>query len=401
MFLTDDDMKIQALLSRNAYQLRNLLNINYEVEAYNQANYMEYYIATALDELLKLFTSMIRWEDDFKGGFDKEIEKTLIGNLIIQGLDNEINMYYRKLLEALINLLLWSELRDEKYVQYYYLIKSYNLIKSKNRDLKDFYGIESEKSKINLNNIKSKLVIAFDEIEESKCFFIDQESYTTKIKSHNLRLKESNIKVKLMKALRNANESDKLLLGFSYDRYSYSSSKIHFNSTISNHNSDLLASSLRFMMLIANRIILTSAQILDIQDLEEFKNADELYSNLCSSVGWFTPLTKDIYEIDDYVYTLDGLLGRITEKITSNFGYKSYKILFLGNDYGLIEDYLPAHEFRRIQPKEELYNIVFRVAPIMKTLFDENPDESRLKECLDVSMIQLWNTSLKDSLLKK
>ncbi|GAB6928873.1 hypothetical protein JCM10914A_28560 [Paenibacillus sp. JCM 10914] len=400
MFLTDKDMIMHGLLCKNSYNLRELLKINLEQEGYLQTSPTEYYIATVLDEIIRLLTSIIRWEDDFKDGFDSDKVKTLLGNLIIQGMNNEINMYLRKFMETLVNLLLWKNLSDERYIKYYYLVNVYNSLKNEISDLDEFYNIRSERKGRQLTNIENLILQESIHIDENKCFFIfigDSRSRTN-IKGTNLYLKESSYRYKLKKALKSSDNLDKLLLGFTYERYSYASSKIHFNSNIDHQHSEVLANTIRFMMVMINRIICLCGEVLEITDLDEIKNLDVYMDKLKSSIGWYTPLTKDIYDIDDYVYTLDGKLGRITEKKTSRkYGYKSYKILFL-NDNGenIVEDYFPAHEFKRIQPKEKLYDMVFKSQPQFKGIYEENPDEVKLKSCLDEAIKVVWELSLKD-----
>ena len=114
MFFTEEDKLMHGMLCNNVYSLRGLLQVDKNKKGFEQTHAKEYYVATILEEAIKVLTSVIRWEDDFKDGFDKDIENTLVGNLIIQGLYDEINLYHRKLLESLVNLILWIPITDDK-----------------------------------------------------------------------------------------------------------------------------------------------------------------------------------------------------------------------------------------------------------------------------------------------
>lgn len=159
---------------------------------------------------------------------------------------------------------------------------------------------------------------------------------------------------------------------------------------------------IRFIFAIINKVTVLCAQWLEVGDLKEFKTIDEALSTVPKFSAWYTPLLKDIYDIDDYVYTIDGKLGRIIEKLTSQYGYRAYKIYFLDdNGTNITEDYFPAQHFKRIQPKQELYDMCFKEQPEFKKLYDANPDEELLKSCLDTSIRMLWNLGLRNQFLNK
>lgn len=402
MFFTEEDKIIHGMLCNNSYSLRELLDADITKNGYDQAHAKEYYVATILDEIIKFLTSVIRWEDDFKDGFDKDKENTLVGNLIIQGLHNEINMYHRKLIESLVNLILWGSIADDEYVKYYYLVIKYNLLKNQLMDLREFYSIEPQRNKNELQNIENKIVTAFPLIDESKCFFLNLSKRPEKISGITVHLAETSFKHRLKDALKTTDELGKILIGFTYDNYSFTSEKIHLSTNLDKQDSEILMDTIRFVFAIISKVTILCAQWLGVGDLDEFKRVEAVLSRIPSAPAWYTPLLKDIYDIDDYVYTSDGKLGRITEKITSQYGYRAYKILFLDDDgTGIPEDYFPAQYFRRIQPKQKLYDMCFNAQPEFKKLYDTAPDEERLKSCLDTSIKMLWNLGLKNRLLKK
>jgi hypothetical protein len=402
MFFTEDDKIMHGTLCKNAYSLRDLLNADKNKKGYEQTHAKEYYAATILEEAIKFLTSVIRWEDDFKDGFDKEKENTLVGNLIIQGLYNEINLYHRKLLESLVNLFLWIPLADDKYVEYYYLIKEYNSLKSELLDLQEFYGIEPQRNKNKILDIENKIATVFPLIDESKCFFLNLSKRPELISGLSVHRIETSLKYRLKEALKTTDNLGKILIGFTYDNYSFASGKVHFSTELDNQSSEIITTTIRFMFAIISKVTVLCAQWLGVGDLKEFKRVDEVLSRIPNVPAWYSPLLKDIYDIDDYVYTQDGKLGRIIEKITSQYGYRAYKIHFLDdNDADIPEDYFPAQYFKRIQPKQELYDMCFKARPEFKKLYDANPDEEQLKSCLDASIKMLWNLGLKNRLLNK
>lgn len=173
MIFTEKDKTMHNMLCKNVYSLRDLIYVDKNKKGYEQTHAKEYYIASILEETIKFLAWVIRWEVDFKDGFDKEKENTLVGNLIIQGLYNEINLYHRKLIESLVNLILWIPLADDKYVEYYYLIKEYNSSKSELLDLQEFYGIEPQRNKNEILEIENRIGTVYPLIDETKCFFLN------------------------------------------------------------------------------------------------------------------------------------------------------------------------------------------------------------------------------------
>jgi hypothetical protein len=402
MFFTEEDNYMHQLLCSNVYRLRDLLSIEKNKKGYEQPNVKEYYVATILEEAIKFLTSVIRWEDDFKDGFDKDVEDTLIGNLIIQGIHSEIILYHRKLLESLINIILWTSISDDNYLKFYYRIKERNLLKYQLLDLKEFYGIDPEWNKLKIAENESEIVTLFQLIDESKCFFIDLKKRPEIISGLNIHFYENSLKTRLKDALKTTDSLGKILIGFTYENYSFASEKIHFSTDLDSQSSEIIMTTIRFVSAIISKVTVLCAQWIGVGDLSEFKRIDDVLSRIPNSPAWYTPLLKDIYDIDDYVYTLDGKLGRIIEKLTSEYGYRSYKIHFLESESTVVaDDYYPAQHFKRIQPKQELYDICFKVQPEFKKLYDENPDEERLKSCLDEAIKMLWKLELKNRFLSK
>lgn len=402
MVFTEMDDKMHGMLCNNVYSLRGLLSIDNLKKGYQQTNVKEYYVASILDESIKFLTYIIRWEDGFKEGFDKEKEKTLVGNLIVQGLTDEISMYHRKLIESLINIIHWSQIQDDNYLKYYYLMQEHSATKSKLSDLKEFYGIESQRDRAKLQNLENEIVMLFPAIDESKCFFLDLSKRTTAMNGIEVHWMESSLKYRLKYALKITDDLGKILIGFTYDNYAYASEKIHFNANTDTQHSEAIMVTIRFIFAIINKLTVLCAQWLGVGDLDEFKRVDKVLSEVPTSTAWYTPLLQDIYDLDDYVFTADGKMGRIIEKNISQYGYRTYKILMLDdNGSGIREDYFPAQYFKRIKPKQDLYDMCFKAQPEFKKMYDAEPDEERLKTCLDESIKMVWKLILKEKYIKK
>jgi len=367
MLFNDTDEKMHGLLCRNTYSLRELLNVDVLKKDYEQANLREYYVASIIDENIKFLLSVIRWNDDFKDGFDKDKENTVIGNLIIQGLSDEINMYHRKLLESLINVILWSRIQDDNYLKYYYLIKERNKAKNNLSDLREFYGISPQGAITDLQNLEHEIVSMYPKIDESKCFFLDLSRRGNQMADITVRSSESSLKTRLKSALKTTDDIGKVLIGFTYDSYASASKKIHFSAQLDTQHSEIIMDTIRFIFVIVSKLTVICAQWLDIGDLEEFKRTEQILAKFSSYQAWYTPLLEDIYDLDDYVYTPDGKLGRIIDKGISQYDYRTYKIHFLDNNgMASAEDYFPAQAFKRIKPKQDLYNSIFKAQPDFK-----------------------------------
>lgn len=401
MFIDKHGLEMQNLISRNSHQIRNVLMIEEGKKAYQQKSSEEYYLASVLDEIIGYCTTLIRWQDDFKDGFDQDIEKTHVGNLIIQSLRNELSMYYRKQLEALINLTLWANNADEKYFKYYYMMKEYEELNYRIKDIKEFYGFDSVLLNKHFDLLKIEIETQSRLIDENKCFFLNQDpKYKKTINGVKLLTSMSSIKDKLKMALLSCSKVEKVLLGLTYEQYSSSSKNIHFTPENIKITSETILQEIGLMFVMINAIISKSASILNISDLEQIETIDKALMRLNSSRNWYTPILEDIYDIDDYVYTNNGVLGRVVDKCSSSYGYRSYKIHFLtsANLY-VLDDFLLAHHFRRIQPKEQLLYQVYNIKPELKKMYEESNDKKRIEKTLDETMVILWNTVLRKRLI--
>ena len=397
MFLEDKDLLMKDWLMKHAYELRDALMIDSSLKPYNQKSAQEYYIASILDELIRYGTTLIRWEDDFKDGFDEGIEATHLGNLIVQAINNELNMYYRKLLEAFIDLVLWDKYASEESFKFFYLLKEYQVLKYDILDMKDFYDIEISDLGQEFDVVKNMVQTTYSNINESDCFYLKRNRRKDNINGTMIWTDFVSIKNKLKQALSSATDVEKVLLGLTYNQYSKSSEKIHLISDSKRFDSEGLTGLISITLIMCVQILSKCASILEVSDFDEYEKLDASLNRLNETKNWYSPILEDIYDIDDYVYISKENIYRITSTKVSQYGYRSYELLTLGT---MTKVWLPAHYIRRIQPRQALLEMIFDKTPGFKEVYDAESDEDFKLASLDDLMKFLWEIALKKRFFK-
>ncbi len=390
MIFEKEDERILSLLLAATYKLRNSLSVSNNVNN-RQPNFQHYYIATVLDQMLSLETTMLRWQEDLV--IDKDIEIDNLMCCITQASYNEVQMYRRKNIETLAKLILFQNTNIEEYYRHYILINQYTLINRISKDFRDFYSITPNHISYNINELKKDLKNNEKNISLDQCWFKRKD-----------KDEECSFKRILLQAIPYANKYEKILLGLTYHEYSSASENIHSNVNLSSFDLEGIENKCKVELLRSMMIVNKCQDLLNQYPDKANRDLKTYIESLSEDNIWIKPLFENIYKRNDYVCTVDGSLARITNEINSKVGYKSYQVKYLDSnnfprEYGEYGEY-PAHNLRRFHSRSQLHEILINAAsPVLKTLFTEHMSEEDETKGFDELMILWWQNGYKEKVL--
>lgn len=381
MIFEKEDEELLSLLLTATYKLRNSLNVSNLYVNFRQPNSQHYYIATVLDQMLSLETTMLRWKEDFV--LDKDIEIDNLMCCITQASYNEVQMYRRKNIETLAKLILFQDTNEEEYYRHYILINQYTLLSRVSKDFTDFYSIIPNHIKYNVNELKKDIADNKKNISPDQCWFQKKG-----------KDEECSFRQILLRAIPCANKYEKALLGLTYQEYSDASENIHSSVNLSSFDLQGIENKCKVELLRSMMIVNKCQELLNLYPEKANHDLKVFVESLSEDNLWIKPLFQNIYGINDYVCTVDGALARITKEIISPVGYRSYQVKYLDarnlpSEYGECGEY-PAHNLRRIHSRRQLHKIMINNAsPVLKELFTKHTTEDQITKGLD-SLMALW-----------
>ncbi|MCH1638902.1 hypothetical protein MJ257_02175 [Paenibacillus timonensis] len=170
-----------------------------------QSNPKGFFLFGVLDEISKVGTSMFRWIELISG--EEEIDpKSYPARSVIQAVFEEQQMWSRKLLEALVDLILFMRTDRELYYKHYLLLKELWGLMDSFKDWSEFFGHPSNNLDFQKRIWTQTISTIESSIDLNKCWYIKQVQRTS-ISRPN---KES-FRQKLMKALLDTNTREKLM----------------------------------------------------------------------------------------------------------------------------------------------------------------------------------------------
>ncbi len=313
--------------------------------ASDEQYYRNHYINGVLQEIIKLGTAIKRWGEFFSGKKVTNVNDTdaLIDNLILQAIIDEQNLWQRKLLESLLRLILFSGTNENQYFEHYLLYMSLDEIIKTERDWKEFYECPSLNYQWQKNQLIEKIVTLDQQVFLPNCWYLRSRK---SIKRETSRVNFTDYKALLKDALPNGTSFEKYAIGFTYQMYSESSQSIHFTSTSTYKIVDIekIKENVSRISALFHAIIIRCQDILgNIPPGINQVIRDSIKNNPLPDHLFKDQLNKE-FDFGEYVITADGAIGQVVKSITSDFGYKSYKIKYVANKPlpEIEEEYYPA-----------------------------------------------------------
>ncbi|QQZ60233.1 hypothetical protein JI735_27515 [Paenibacillus sonchi] len=373
--------------------------ITYPNHFHIRNNSKGYYLYTVLEEIAMVGSSMFRWIDFLSGDDPVDLE-TFPTRVIIQAVSDEQSMWNRKLLEALVDLILFDKTNDENYFKHYLLMREYNDIQMEINDWKEFYGHPFENHLLQLAETKKTIQLFEPEIDFNKCWYLQEKKSINSPKYPYSPFKS--FRQKLKEALIATNAREKLVLGLSYKRYSDTSESIHF---IPDKKIDLPSTITieKTMMKIWLTIVCLIGRVQTILGDCPKGFDDEINTILnlpTNEQELINLLIVDRFQINDIILTSYSDLAVVTDTFTSKYGYKTYKIKFLIKEQSTFikEEWFPGNYMKKIIGYSEIMTHVLS-NPDLAPLFETVSTEEYYKQFVN-TFVDTWNLGAKDYFLR-
>lgn len=285
-----------------------------------------FYLFGILDEISNVGTSMFRWVE-FISGEDSIDPTSYPARNIIQAVYDEQQMWGRKLLEALIDLILFARTNKDSYYMHYLLQRELWEVIDSYKDWKEFYGKPSN----NLAFQKEIWIQTISGLELSidlnDCWYLKEKNQRASVSRTN---KES-FRQKLITALTETNSREKLVIGLTYRGYSELSASIHFNSDRSKSFPNVKEIELNMFRLWSTILCIINRlqQLIGVQPKGFNDEINDVLSLPTNEDELISQLTGDFFQHGDIVILNNSELCMIEDISTSKYGYKMYKLNYI------------------------------------------------------------------------
>ncbi len=402
------------LCIKGTEDLRSLLKISddqYRQQHYSTAaNPKDYYLYGALNELEKVGTSLMRFEELIAGGDVGVLEDRLGHNMFAAVLDEQL-LWVRKLTELLTELILFAETNERGYYQHYMLAKGLRNLTETIKNLQHAYGSAVQNYLKQAAEISAK-ISEFEtngEVDVGRCWYLRRDRRSPRGRLSATETKFSALNERLNEALSKASQAQLIALGLSVNEgYGTYSIAIHFNPVHTRPERHSLAETEKNMGHIG---ILAGHVIAQIRNILDDHRPDGYAAFVAEGMGDDKEIAKLIeqrikpeIETGDFV-NAQGELGQVTDIHTGAYGYRSFRIKFMlpevteavGSGKSKTVWKHPNPEFEEY-PAMWVAKIFSRrqiLEQMQKTILAQNPNadvrEENLNPMIDSSMINFWN----------
>ena len=214
---------------RGSEELRTQLSIDELVFLHTEpiaANARDFYLYGIADEIARAGTAMLRWVEILAGDDDLENDATALDRAVLTSLLSEQSMWFRRLLESLVDLICFESTNTEPYFLHFILVQRLNDLLAYQANLRDFYGEENANIANSIDRTKSLVgAIEKSEIDAREIWYLRSRKGERNTVSKTAR---SSFKERLKRALRQADDRHRLIIGLTYQPFAKLSQQIHF-----------------------------------------------------------------------------------------------------------------------------------------------------------------------------
>ena len=287
--------------------------------------YKDLFLYAVLDEIQKAAISLLKWNEFFSGGNPKEMNEiqSQIYRLTLQSTFEEQSLRNRKLIELIVDILLFLKTNESIYYKDYIYLHQLIEIEFEKSDIKEFYNINNESYCGVIEKFKKEIQkLESNGLELDKRWYLKEKKNITEQK----KVKLSSFKQKYIKLACNNNSDMVAVLGFSYNQVYSDSKYLHYNphNALSKYNeNEWISNGNRTAFLIINAIQ-------SLEKLVNFKvitNLNKEYAEIVkkNNSEIFKETVLKRIEINDYVLANNDL-GKVIDISTSKYNLKAYKV---------------------------------------------------------------------------
>lgn len=316
----------------------------------------EVYFYRSLDEVQKACIALMHWMEFFQDLEKAPNSETHISRVVMEETIDNQSLRFRKMVELLVELILFQNTDNEAYYQDYLLIRDLNEHADSQRDRSEFYGHENRNTADSMKFYFDRIRANETNIDPTKRWYIVQpEASKPNWLTRGVRL--STFKARYSQAIKIGDPSELIILGKSY-LHAYGVSKdIHFSP-----NNTSSAFSVEDALLLADRCILIAmqalvriAKLMDacgekfVQNLMAVNRLDDTNLNLVGE------LSVAHHVIGDYVIA-HGDPARVIATKKSDHGFYAYNVIYIGRPPipHIHSDWFAAFEVRSFVKKAQV-----------------------------------------------
>lgn len=324
---------------------------------YRQARYAlvadakSLYLYGCARQVRKACISLIEKQDFVKEPPDKERQASInqeatLDREIIEAVYDEQNLWIRKLIEILVNLINFQDTNVNEAYRIFLSAENLNLFLGKQKDFKDFYAFKSGNVDSSIQGYAQRIENDLKTLGLKSIWFLDGGRLKAQIPPVF-----SSILSRYKRALPLATDNEKLVLGATYHHiFSMASLSAHgsIGSLPVEINLQNTKTNVAHVSILSQHIMSRANRLMGF---DEPQNIEKL-----TAKGSIAPdlmrRYKKRFEAGDLVLAY-GDLAEVLEIKESQFGYTSYKVMYLHNPPlpELPEDWLPSEDIVRLVRK--------------------------------------------------
>lgn len=356
--------------------------------------YRDYYLYGIMDEVEKAGISLMRISEfiidskkENKPDTSNNSELQRIERNIYDSIIDELSIWIRKLTEILVEVIGFKYSNEDIYFEHYLLI--HDLVRNRRYfdDFKNFYAVENENIKYQINELETRIQTILKQVDPNKCWYAQINSKNGTVKnSLSGFLDRLNLLIPKMTA------AQKLTVGGSYQMYSSVSGNIHV--TLGHRDNDLSMQDVEThfsqISIIASHIIFVCANILNKKPRKGFlAQINKIVKENKYPAELHKRMTNPNIKIGDFVIAY-GDIAEVKRIKKSKFGYKSYRVKYLGKSPlpGINEDEFSGRYINLFQRKNTVTKQVREL--IKKDAPDVKINNKALLDSVRKTVTEMW-----------
>jgi hypothetical protein len=394
---------------RGSEALREHVPVNEEmfVRTHGQgvADARGYFIYAALDECQKAGIQLMRLQELLSGDEISPLADRH-SRLVVESIIEEERARERRLVELLVNLIMFSHTNEHEYYRHFFLLAELEDLLWANEDMAEFHGARSLNIDASIQRQVGWIVNHQKYVDRRRAWYLDKNAtliapgQTDRKRLLRDHVRFSSMRNRIKAAMPLMTPSEKLCTGVSYaDAYSASSAAVHYGANPKPYRLQagqdraagtklgLLAAAIlsRAHQILGRPTIPMLDQLARVLDRSDLENGKTLIEQL----------TNRGLEVGDFVLA-NGDLAEVLEVRSSKYGNRSYRVLYLAERPlpDVPEDWFPARAvarfFTRVEALEGLDTLWAKHNLPASDLERMLSDPSGIQLALRQSITKLW-----------
>jgi hypothetical protein len=351
-------------------------------------NVRGYFFYRVLDEAQKAAISLMHWKE-FMSDSGTKLKETpdtdQIFRIVLEETADAQNLRCRKLVEALVELVMFSSTDTEPYYRDYFLIRDLVDYVGYQKDRQDFFGFTNRNTASSIADFLVRIRENESQIDIKRRWYLEnskpaEDGWIAKPPSL------TSFRTRYKAALRLFHETEYVAVGKSYTHAYGFSRSIHFSPQETNSSfskADLVIDGNRCAIL-ALAIISRCAHMLQKVDDPTIQQIAKLTTENEETKRLVRAASEQIASSGDYI-GVGGDLGRVTDIFKSTYGFYSYEIEYISSAplEEIPRDWFAGFEIRLLAKRTDL---IARLKVELGAAYTEELIDQRI----DAAVFELW-----------